>query len=208
MLDDVTMSRKPVKLREIHAQTTRGIIIHEARKIFGEVGFADAQLSDIVAAARVTTGAIYHHFRDKKGLFLEVARSVEGEIMAHVTKAAATASDPWEQLMAGIDAMLTICAMPEVRRIVFIDAPTVVGPAEWAAIEMQYAYGAMHHSLDGLIKAGIIKFGTASALAPILLGALIEAAGVVARSPDDEQAAADAREMVQRMFFALRSGTG
>lgn len=205
MLDYEAMSIPPASLREIHAQTTRGIIIREARRIFGEVGYANAQLSDIVSASRVTTGAIYHHFRDKKGLFLEVAKSVEAEIMSLVAREAASRNDPWDRLMAGVDAMMDICARKDVRRIVFIDAPTVIGPAEWLVIEMQYAYGAMHQAIEGLIEAGVIRFGSAASLAPILLGALIEAAGVVAKSTDRVQAALDAREMIQRMFAALRN---
>jgi AcrR family transcriptional regulator len=199
------MSTPPLKLRDRHALTTRNLIIREARHVFGARGFADAQLSEIVTASRVTTGAIYHHFRDKKGLFLEVAKSVEAEIMEGVVRAAATKADPWEQLLAAIDAMLDICAKPDVQRIVFIDAPTVIGPSEWLAIEMQFAFGAMHQTLDALIAAGVIKFGNANALAPILLGALIEAAGVIAKAEDKVSAERDAREMVRRIFEALRA---
>ncbi len=190
--------------RDANAETTRALIIAEARKVFAEKGFADAWLAEIVTAAKVTTGAVYHHFGDKKGLFLAVAEAVETDILRCVGLAAAIKSDPWEQLLAAVDATLEICAEPEVQRIVFLDAPTVIGPAAWREIELKYAFGGMRAALQGLIDGGVIRAGSADVLASILLGALIEAARAVARADDNAAAMADARSTVARLFASLR----
>ncbi|MDQ0465169.1 AcrR family transcriptional regulator [Caulobacter ginsengisoli] len=191
--------------RDAHAEATRALIIRQARTVFAARGFADAGLAEIVAAARVTTGAVYHHFGDKKGLFLAVAEAVEADILTGLGQAAATHSDPWEQLMAGVEAMLEICARPDVQRIVFRDAPTVIGPAAWREIELRYGFGVMRSALEALIARKIIRQGSADVLASIMLGALIEAAGAIARAEDQAGTALEARETVRRLFAALRS---
>ena len=196
---------KPPGQRDINAEATRALIIAKARKVFAKKGFADAGLAEIVSAAKVTTGAVYHHFGDKKGLFLAVAETVERDILKGVGLAAATKSGSWDQLLAAVDATLEICAEPDVQRIVFIDAPTVIGPAAWREIELKYAFGGMRTALRGLIEAGVIRPGSADVLASILLGALIEAARAVARAGDKRAAMVDARATVARLFTSLRT---
>src|SRR5882757_9990917 len=158
------MSNGPARRRDANAEATRSLIIEKARSIFAERGFADAWLAEIVTAANVTTGAVYHHFSDKKGLFLAVAETVEADILKGVALAAARKSEPWEQLLAAVDATLEICAAPDVQRIVFIDAPTVIGPAAWREIELKYAFGGMRAALLGLISNGVIRPGSAEVL--------------------------------------------
>ena len=51
------------------ARATRTRIIDAAERVFHERGVAHASLEDIAAAADVTRGAIYWHFRDKAELF-------------------------------------------------------------------------------------------------------------------------------------------
>ena len=196
---------KPPSRRDTNAEATRALIIDKARKVFAKKGFADAELAAIVTAARVTTGAVYHHFGDKKGLFLAVAESVERDILKGVLLAAATKSGSWEQLLAAVDATLEICSEPDVQRIIFIDAPTVIGPAAWREIELKYAFGGMLQALRGLIDEGVIRSGSADVLASILLGALIEAARAVARARDKHAAMVDARATLARLFASLRT---
>ena len=199
------MSTKPNRRRDANAESTRALIIEKARKVFAEKGFADAWLSEIVTAARVTTGAVYHHFGDKKRLFLAVAEAVEADILKGVVQAAASKSEPWDQFLAAIDATLEICAAPDVQRIVFIDAPTVIGPAAWREVELRYAFGGMRASLQGLMDSGVILAGSADVLASIMLGALIEAARAVARADDKAAAMADARSTMAQLFASLRT---
>ena len=196
---------KPLSRRDTCAEASRALIIDKARKVFARKGFADAGLAEIVTAAKVTTGAVYHHFGDKKGLFLAVAESVERDILKGVLLAAATKSGSWEQLLAAVDATLEICSEPDVQRIIFIDAPTVIGPAAWREIELKYAFGGMLQALRGLVDEGVIRSGSTDVLASILLGALIEAARAVARAGDKDAAMVDARATVARLFASLRT---
>jgi len=47
-----------------------------AKKEFLNKGFQAAQLKDIVAEAKVTTGAVYRHFKDKEALFYALIEDV------------------------------------------------------------------------------------------------------------------------------------
>jgi TetR/AcrR family transcriptional regulator, acrAB operon repressor len=51
------------------AQETRASILDAAERVFYDKGVARASLEDIAAAAKVTRGAIYWHFKDKGELF-------------------------------------------------------------------------------------------------------------------------------------------
>ena len=75
-------------------------------------------------AAGVTRGALYHHFRGgKEQLFQAVLVQVSVEMTREVIARAGAAGDPWDELVAGIDAFLDACTNPEVQRIVLIDGP-------------------------------------------------------------------------------------
>src|SRR5262245_14001662 len=197
-------SHKPKGRREINKQATHQAIIRAARKLFAKNGYANTPLEAVVRLAKVTTGAVYDHFGDKKGLFCAVAEGVEAEIMQRLAAATHDAGDPWSRLVIGTMAMLEICSEPDIRQIVFVDAPNVIGAAEWYAIEVRYSYGVMCETLSELMAAGEIRAAPVEMLAPMLLGALIAAANNVALADDSAAALPAAREAASIFLQALR----
>src|SRR5262245_55635054 len=105
--------------RDDHTEATRQALLREGRKLFAARGFGGAGIEEIARRARVTTGALYHHFAHKRDLFQAVAEQVEQELMEQAMQAAARQASPWEMLVAGIDVMLDACAAPGVHRIAF-----------------------------------------------------------------------------------------
>ena len=101
--------------------------------------------------------------------------------------------------------MLAICAEPHIQQIAFIDAPNVIGAQEWRDIEKRYAFGVLQQVLTGLKAAGVIRIGSVDMLAPILLGATIEAATAVARAADRAAALAEAQATILRLITAFRT---
>jgi AcrR family transcriptional regulator len=194
----------PKSRRDLNKETTREAILHAARGLFGRLGYAGTSLQDVVRAARVTTGAVYHHFGDKKTLFQAVAENVELEILQRVAAAAKDLPSSWERLTAGTSAMLQVSIEPDIRRIVFQDAPNVIGAATWREIELQFGYGALYRTLQELAAAGEIRTTAVNILAPMLLGALIEAANAIAVAGDPQVALADARKTVALFLESLR----
>lgn len=190
--------------RDQNSEATRHDILRAAGRLFARHGYAGTSLDAIVRAAKVTTGAVYHHFGDKKALFQAVAEGVEREILERIALASRAESDPWARLLAGVSAMLGICAEPHIQRIAFIDAPNVIGAREWREIELRFAFGVLRQVLDGLQRAAVIRAGSVDILAPILLGATIEAATAAARADDKAAALAEARGTILRFLEALR----
>src|SRR6516165_10537526 len=118
----------PVKSRQAeNSAATRAALVKVARKLFAERGYTEAATEEVVRRARVTRGALYHHFRDKQDLFRAVLHEEERKLAGTVTAAAATEPDPWRALKAGSEAFLDACLDPAVRQIVLIDAPAVLG---------------------------------------------------------------------------------
>ena len=194
--------------REQNRETTRRAILQAARQAFGRGGFEAAGLVDIARGARVTTGAIYHHFGDKRGLFRHVAETIEGEILAALGRILGEVADPWDRLVAAVLGSLELCRDPELRQIIFLDAPDVIGASEWREIEQRFAYGALCQMLVGLQDAGRLRPVSVTVLAPMVLGAMIEAAGAVAGSAEPDQALDEARDALRLMLEAYKAPVG
>ena len=62
------------------SEATRGALIDAARRLFAERGYADVGTEEIVRAAGVTRGALYHHFDGKRDLLRAVYEQIEAEI--------------------------------------------------------------------------------------------------------------------------------
>ncbi len=186
-------------LRESHTEATIDALLSAGRRQFGSRGYDAVSLEDIGAEARVTTGAIYHHFKGKKALFQGVAEAVEADLLA----VAVTVKDrePWERTHKAFVKLIEACAAPDVQQIVFLDAPRVIGPQAWRDIEMKYAFGGMALVLTQLVKAGILHPYPIELLAPVLLAVLAEISRAVSANPDLSPEAVD---LMRRTLDALR----
>ena len=59
------------------AAATRAALLDAAERVFRERGVAHASLAEVAAAAGVTRGAVYWHFRDKAALFVALCERVQ-----------------------------------------------------------------------------------------------------------------------------------
>src|SRR5205807_2749896 len=101
-----------------NSASTRAALLRVARRFFAERGYADTATEEIVRRARVTRGALYHHFKDKQDLFRAVLHEEQLKVAAKCTEAAAKEPDPWRALMAANEAVLEACIDPVVQQIV------------------------------------------------------------------------------------------
>lgn len=187
--------------REMNIEATRAALLAAARKQFARVGFTQAELGKIAADARVTTGAIYHHFGSKKGLFLAVAEQLEAQILQEGL--AAKNEDPWLRFQEGFEKLIDLCAVADVQRITFVEAPQVIGPEAWRKIELKYAYGALHATLPKLIAAGILKPYPIELIAGTLLALLRETSAEVSRTKHDAKVRAQVSDFARGVLGAL-----
>src|SRR6201996_1403742 len=187
--------------KEQNIEDTRAALMSVARKHFARDGYSGAEIGQIAADARLTTGAGYHHFASKKGLFLAVAEDLEAEIWA--PGAATKGNDAWQRLRQGFETLIDLCASPAVQRIVFVEAPQVIGPEAWRKIELQYSFGALRTVLTALREAKVTKPYPIALIARTLLALLHEASAEVARSKHDPEVRAQVSDLVTGVFDAL-----
>jgi len=176
--------RPPQSLRAEQVEATRRAILAAARRLFGADGYSATSIDDIAREARVTKGAVYHHFESKPELFRSVYAEVEADAQARTAQAARPRSSPIDQLVQGMHAYLDAALDPEVQRITLIDAPAVLGSEpEGSPSELPGHRGVRDFVAAGM-KAGAITKLDAESLAHVLRGAILQGAMVIAHSPD------------------------
>jgi len=188
------------------SQATREALIAAAHGLFAEQGFAGVATEEIVRAAGVTRGALYHHFDGKRELFAAVYEDVERQLVERIAASAmASAGDPMEALQAGAQAFLEACEDPAVQRIALLDAPSVLGWERWREIGLRFGFGLVQATLQAAMEAGQIEAQPVGPLAHLLLGAIDEGAMLVARASDDGETRAQVGASVARFLEALRT---
>ena len=196
------MEVKSLKVQQ--SEATRAALVKTARKLFAKHGYAEVSIEDIVTRARMTRGALYHHFDDKADLFRAVLEVVMSDLLEHVKAAARAQGLPEKHLEAGIDAMLDATMDPEVQRILLIDGPSVVGWDVWREMEEEHGLGMLRSALEAAMDADYLERPPLAYIAPMLLSALYEASFQIARAEDVKAARADAGRTVGRLVTGLR----
>lgn len=199
----------PTDGRKLNAAATRAALLREGRRLFGERGYEGAPLGEICAAAGATTGALYHHFGDKKGLFAAVAEELDAQLVlvaqAARTRVLAKGVDPWQAFLAAVDAVLAAGSDAAGRRIGLVDAPAVLGADAWLAVRERHGLGAMIATVQALQAHQLLPRGDAMRLARLILGLLYAAMEALpAGTRPGSRAMAETRALVHAMLGALR----
>ena len=187
------------------SETTRGKLIAAGRALFAKRGYANVGTEQIVRRARVTRGALYHHFADKRDLFRAVHEALEAEGVERIAGALAEAEtdDPVEAMKVAIRAFLDGVLDPGRARITLIDAPSVLGWAEWREIDARYGLGLASAALEAAMAAGRIQRRPVPPLAGILVAALGEAGIMVATADDPSAARVDVEAALEALIDGL-----
>jgi AcrR family transcriptional regulator len=158
-------------------------LIGAARKAFAASGFAAASMDDLTAAVGLTRGALYHGFGDKKGLLAAVVAQVDGEMAARAHQAGKSATTAWEGLLAEGEAYIEMALDPEIRRIVLLDGPAVLGdPSQWPS--QNACLSITTQSVADLIAEGVMRPVDVEAAARLLSGTALNAALWIAASDE------------------------
>jgi AcrR family transcriptional regulator len=199
------ISNPPRRTQDERSAVTRAALLQAARPLFAEHGFAGVGTETIVKRAGVTRGALYHQFADKADLFAAVVEQVEADLTGRIDDAVAQAgeSDIVAAMKLGARVWLTMCADPEVHRVVLLDAPAVLGLERWRDIGLRYGLGLVRSLVDVAIATGRFPDGPAEPLAHVLIGALDEAALFLARHEDRDQAQQDVLDVLDRIIDGL-----
>jgi AcrR family transcriptional regulator len=179
------MSRARTQAERLAA--TRAALLTAARTIFAEQGYEAAATEEIVRRAKVTRGALYYHFQDKRALFDAVANDVAREIAERID-AATPMNDPLQALIVGTRAFLDACLEPSVRRIYLIDAPAVLGWHRWREIDAPHGVRSLREGVTAMLAQRPRNGLAVEPTTFLLAGAFNEAALWIAEAKDEKAA--------------------
>jgi AcrR family transcriptional regulator len=188
------------------AEDTRRTILAAARQAFARKGYASTSLEDIVAPARLTKGALYHHFQSKAAVLEALYVELEEELAARVARAVEAASDDaWQRLVAALEAFFAGSAEPDYARIVLRDAPPVLGGRHGRAIDQGIGLGLVCELVEGLQRASLMPPLPVLAVSRVLLAATGELAVGMAFSDDPDAARREGTDVVLAILAGLRA---
>lgn len=187
-------------------QTTRRHLIEVSTQLFAERGYEGTSIEAVLEAAGVSRGSLYHHFASKERLFEAVVEGVHAQVGEATLEAAAAVgdADPRTLLRTGYLAWVRLAGEPVVRRILLIDAPTVLGWRRWRQMEERYGLGMIKEVLGTAADAGQLDHSLVDSFAHMLLATGNELALLIALADDVPEAQASAEvafdEFIKRLL--------
>lgn len=196
------------RTQEERSAATREALISAARKLWGLRGYAEVGTPEIAKEAGVTRGAMYHQFTDKAALFRDVVEAVEQDVMTRLGTlvAASGATSPAEMIRAAVDAWLEVSGDSEVRQLILLDAPAVLGWAGFRDVAQRYSLGMTEQLITAAIEAGQLVPLPVRPLATVLIGALDEAAMAIATADDQPRARDEIGQVLRLLIDGMLTG--
>lgn len=175
------------KTNRERSEATRAVLIGSARELFAERGYAETSTPEIVAAANVTRGALYHHFADKRALFHAVVVEEAAAIAAAIHEQTSGCGSAIEALKVGGRAFLEAMTQPGRARLLLIEAPAVLGAETLAEIDGAQGGRTLIEGLRSAIAEGAIAPLPVEPLAALLSAAFDRAAFALSQGDDSRE---------------------
>ncbi|MFD2468627.1 TetR/AcrR family transcriptional regulator [Amycolatopsis silviterrae] len=191
-----------------YSESTRSALVDSAVELFTKRGYAGTSLDEVAKRARVTKGALYHHFSGKQALFEAAFEQVESLVYDRLQKIMTGDGEPWERAMGGLQAFIRSCLDPSYQRIAIHEGPVVMGWERWREAEEQSSFGLVRSGLQLLVDAGEVEPVPVDLTARLLFGALSSAATEIAGAADPKKVGAEIEDVITRMLFRLRRPAG
>ena len=193
-----------VRTQKERSEATTSELVEVARRLFAADGYSATSLDDVVRGAGVTKGALYHHFKGKRELFLAVYEREQQRLAAAQLEAFSRRKGTWDGFFAASRAFFEASLDPGVQRITLLDAPSVLGWETMREVESRYALVQLRKGIELLIRDGHIAPRPVEPLANLLFGSVCEAAMMVARADDQRAAARQVLAELKALLEGLR----
>jgi AcrR family transcriptional regulator len=191
--------------RAEYAEQTRAALLAAAARAFADQGFTSTSITQIAEAARVTKGAVYHHFSDKNSLFEAVMHQYNEAAQQKVYDAIAQHPDDlWGAAMAALEATLDMCADPVAGRLIYLEGPTGLGWKRWRELERQYTHHNVRQLLLSSIEAGIFPADIPREALTQLMSGMITHAGIALAETSARSRKRIRRELQDAIIRVLR----
>ncbi|MDT8914421.1 TetR/AcrR family transcriptional regulator [Amycolatopsis sp. PS_44_ISF1] len=187
-----------------YSESTRSALVDSAVELFTKRGYAGTSLDEVAKRARVTKGALYHHFSGKQALFEAAFEAVESLVYDRLEKIVTGPGTPWERSLGGLKEFIRSCLDPAYQRIAIHEAPVVMGWERWREAEEQCSFGLVRSGLQSLVDAGEVEPVPVDLTARLLFGALSSAATEIAGAADPKKVSAEIQDVIVRVLLRIR----
>ncbi|WP_228122836.1 TetR/AcrR family transcriptional regulator [Saccharothrix syringae] len=187
-----------------YSESTRQALVDSAVELFTKRGYAGTSLDEVAKRARLTKGALYHHFSGKQALFEAAFDSVENDFVLKLTEIVSAPGDPWDTAIAGLRAYVRVCLEPPYQRIVVHEAPVVMGWERWREAEEHFSFGLLRSTIEVLVESGELEQLPVETMTRLLFGALSAGASTIAGAADPRKASAEVERTIVRVVEGLR----
>jgi AcrR family transcriptional regulator len=189
-------------------EATRADLIAAARKLFTEKSYAETGTPEIVAAAGVTRGALYHHFADKQALFAAVVEQEAAAVTAEIERASPLSLFARDALIAGSDAYLAAMRAPGRTRLLLLDGPAVLGRAAMDEIDNRHGNRSLREGLVAAMRSQAMTRLPVEALTALLASAFDRAALAIGAGASAEDYRAVLMALIDGLSPAPRQAPG
>lgn len=191
------------RTRAEQKDATRTRLLRAARRVFARHGFDETSVAMVCREAKITHGALYHHFPGKAELFAAVVEASFSELGAAVSSAVGARSG-WDQVEAACSAYLDACADPVVQALVFRDAPRVLPRAAFDAVDRRASESMVSDLLATWMANGLLKPVPVAFLARTIGAAFAEAGAIITQADDPVHARAEVGALLAAFMRSLR----
>lgn len=188
-----------------YSSSTKRALVDNATALFAAHGYAGTSLDEVVAAARVTKGALYHHFPSKLALFESVFDRLQEVTTEKIEKRIESSDDPWERAQIGLEAFLAECREPRFRRICLQEGPVALGHERWVVAERAASFGIVKRTVDALLDDLGGAEDLSEAFAAVFFGAIRSSSEYVADADDADRAAEEVQATIAVILAGLRA---
>ncbi|GHF45567.1 putative transcriptional regulator TetR family protein [Seohaeicola zhoushanensis] len=115
------------------SESRREELLRKAADLIAQKGFEGTSMRDIAAAVNILPGSLYHHFKSKEDMLIEIHQRVVDRMYDRVVEAIEAGKTPWEKLENA--AVAHFEGLIESRNLVNIISPNF--PEERGAINEQ-----------------------------------------------------------------------
>lgn len=198
---------KEVGRRAQSLSATRRLLVDSAMEQFTEHGYAATSLDTIVSRARVTKGALYHHFSGKQALFEAVFEKAEDDAANAMRKALKRSKDPWEKAALGLRAFLEVVQNRSYQRVVIQDGPAVLGYERFREQEERSSYSMINDLVRTVVSSSSYELSDdmADTFSRIFFGAMSAAGESVTAAIDPDVTVARVEAALTFILAGLRS---
>ena len=152
---------KHEKRTRMRGEERREDILHHAKSVFAQYGYADASTGELARASEVTEPMLYKHFGSKKGLFLAVLQEFSVQFLKDLQerierRAEKDIPDALEHVID--DYRAAVKADAEIQRILFLAVTESGDPdiARCVSGHNRKVYGFIHKLVERAHEQGFL----------------------------------------------------